>query len=45
MCTPASEGERFLRQLGGAAHTFWRGDTLMIDLKVDSGTMRFVRVR
>jgi heat shock protein HslJ len=44
-CPPGSLDDRFLKQLGGAAHTFWQGDTLMIDLVADSGTMRFVHAR
>ena len=45
MCAPGSLDSRFAQQLAGAAHTFWRGDTLMIDLAMDSGTMRFIRAR
>ncbi|MFI5371957.1 MAG: META domain-containing protein [Candidatus Eisenbacteria bacterium] len=44
-CPPGSLDGQFLKQLGGAAHTFWQGDTLMIDLVADSGTMRFVSAR
>jgi heat shock protein HslJ len=45
MCAPGSLDTRFAQQLAGSAHTFWHGDTLMIDLAMDSGTMRFVRAR
>jgi len=34
---------QFLQQLNNAAGWFFRGDTLYIDQKMDSGTMRFVR--
>lgn len=43
MCPPGSLDSKYLQQLDNAAHTFFRGDTLYIDLKVDSGTMRFAR--
>ncbi len=43
MCPPGSLDSKYLQQLSNAAHTFFRGDTLYIDLKVDSGTMRFAR--
>ena len=43
MCPPGSLDSRYLQQLNGAAHTFFRGDTLYIDLTADSGTMRFAR--
>ena len=45
MCAEGSLDTRFAQQLGGAAHTFWSGDTLMIDLIADSGTMRFLPAR
>jgi len=43
MCPPGSQDTQYMKQLGGAASCFMSGDTLMIDLKMDSGTMRFVR--
>ena len=42
-CPPGGMGDRYLRFLDGAAGWFFRSDTLFVDLKVDSGTMRFVR--
>jgi heat shock protein HslJ len=42
-CPPGGMGDRYLKFLGGAAGWFVRSDTLFVDLKVDSGTMRFVR--
>jgi len=43
MCPPGSLDTRYLQQLGNTAGYFFRGDTLYIDLKMDGGTMRFVR--
>jgi len=43
MCPPGSHDTKYLQQLNNAAHYFFRGDTLYIDQKIDSGTMRFVR--
>lgn len=42
-CPPGGLGGRYLRFLNGAAGWFFRDDTLFVDQKVDSGTMRFVR--
>ena len=42
-CPPGSLDSKFVTQVGGVATCFMSGDTLMIDLKMDSGTMRFVR--
>lgn len=43
MCPPGSLDSKFVAQVNGVATCFMSGDTLMIDLKMDSGTMRFVR--
>ena len=43
MCPPGSLDGKFISQVNGAAGCFMLGDTLMIDLKMDSGTMRFIR--
>jgi para-nitrobenzyl esterase len=43
MCPPGSLDTKYLQQLNAAAHYFFRGDTLYVDLFADSGTMRFVR--
>ena len=43
MCPPGSLDTKFLQQLNNAASYFFRGDTLYVDQKMDSGTMRFVR--
>ena len=43
LCPPGSLDGKFLTQLNNTAHWFFRGDTLYIDLKMDSGTMRFAR--
>ena len=40
-CPEASLGERFAGQLVGAAIYFFRSGDLYVDLKYDSGTMRF----
>ena len=40
-CADDSLGERFTGQLAGAAIYFFRSDDLYVDLKYDSGTMRF----
>jgi heat shock protein HslJ len=40
-CEPASLSDQFLRELSAAAIYFLEGDELFIDLKFDSGTMRF----
>lgn len=45
MCPPGSLDSRFLQQLGVASHTFFRDDTLYIDLGMDRGTMRFSHAR
>ena len=42
-CPPGGLGGRYLQFLNGAAGWFVRNDTLFVDLKVDSGTMRFVK--
>jgi heat shock protein HslJ len=41
-CPPGGMGGRYSKWLNGASGFFFRADTLFIDLKVDSGTMRFV---
>jgi len=43
MCPPGSLDTKYLQQLNAAAHYFFRGDTLYVDLFADSGTMRFAR--
>ncbi len=43
MCPPGSLDTKFLQQLNNTASYFFRGDTLYVDQKMDSGTMRFVR--
>lgn len=43
MCPPGSLDTKFLQQLNNAAGWFFRDDTLYVDQKMDSGTMRFVR--
>jgi heat shock protein HslJ len=43
MCPPGSLDAKFGQQLDAARTWFMRGDTLMIDLFADSGTMQFVR--
>ena len=43
MCPPGSLDTKYLSQLANTAHWFLRGDTLYIDLRMDSGTMRFAR--
>ncbi len=40
-CPEGSLGDRFAAQLGGAAIYFFRDGDLCVDLKFDSGTMRF----
>jgi heat shock protein HslJ len=40
-CPPGSLADQFLTNLKGAAIYFFEGDNLLIDLMVDSGTMRF----
>jgi len=42
-CGPDSLYGRYLKDLGGAAILFMDGEDLMVDLKFDSGTMRFAR--
>ena len=43
MCPPESLEQTFLKDLGGAAIYFMRDGDLYIDLKYDTGTMRFER--
>jgi para-nitrobenzyl esterase len=43
MCPPGSLDVKFAQQIDAARHWFMHGDTLMMDLMADSGTMRFVR--
>jgi heat shock protein HslJ len=40
-CPPDSRSEKYLQYLSAAAIHFFEGDELLIDLKMDSGTMRF----
>jgi uncharacterized lipoprotein YbaY len=40
-CPPGSLGDQFVKNLNAAAIYFFEGDNLLIDLMVDSGTMRF----
>jgi heat shock protein HslJ len=40
-CPPGSLGDQFAANLNAAAIYFFEGDNLLIDLMVDSGTMRF----
>jgi uncharacterized lipoprotein YbaY len=42
-CPPGSLERRFLVHLGAVAGYLFRGDDLLLGLKVDSGTMRFSR--
>lgn len=42
-CLQGSLDAQFSRQLSAARHYFWKGDTLMVDLFADSGTMKFAR--
>jgi len=42
-CPPGSLDQRFLTNLGQAVIFSMRGDVLLLDLKFDSGTMRFSR--
>ena len=41
-CPPGGMGDRYAQFLSAAAGWFHRNDTLFVDLKMDSGTMRFV---
>lgn len=43
MCPPGSMDVKFAQQIDAARIWFMHGDTLMIDLYADSGTMRLVR--
>lgn len=43
MCPPGSMDTKFAQQIDAARTWFMQGDTLMLDLFADSGTMRFVR--
>ena len=40
-CAPGSLSDEFIKNLNGAAIYFMEGQNLFIDLKFDSGTMRF----
>lgn len=40
-CPPDSRNDKFLQYLGAAAIYFFQEDELFIDLKMDSGTLRF----
>jgi heat shock protein HslJ len=40
-CPPGSLGDAFVSQLSGVAIYFFEGQNLFLDLKFDSGTMRF----
>lgn len=42
-CPPGGLGTRYTQWLEAASNYFFRDDTLYVDLKMDSGTMRFVR--
>lgn len=42
-CPPGGLGTRYTQWLEAAANYFFRDDTLFVDLKMDTGTMRFVR--
>jgi heat shock protein HslJ len=42
-CPPGSLDSVFAQELDAARNWFMQGDTLMLDLLADSGTMRFVR--
>jgi len=44
-CPIESLSDEFVRELDAAAITFMEDDDLFIDLKFDSGTMRFSRSR
>ncbi len=41
MCPPGSLSEEFVKQLTGIAIYFFEGENLYLDLKFDSGTMKF----
>ncbi len=43
-CPPGSLERRFVTQLNNIDSFFWRGDVLYLQIKVDSGTMRFTEV-
>ncbi|HET6462616.1 MAG TPA: META domain-containing protein [Candidatus Krumholzibacteria bacterium] len=43
MCPPGSMDTIFGQEIDAARTWFMQGDTLMLDLMADSGTMRFVR--
>lgn len=43
MCPEGSMDTEFLKELDNVSNYFFRGDTLYIDQKTDSGTMRFAR--
>lgn len=43
MCPPGTIDTEFAKELDAARGWFMQGDTLMLDLFADSGTMRFVR--
>jgi hypothetical protein len=43
MCPEGSLEERFVRDLAGAAGWFLKDGDLYVDLKYDTGTMRFAR--
>lgn len=40
-CEEESLEDQFIQDLRGAANFFFRGDYLYIDLKYDTGTMKF----
>jgi len=42
VCLPGTKGEEFGKEIDGVRTWFTSGDTLMLDLTADSGTMRFV---
>jgi heat shock protein HslJ len=42
-CPPGSLEQRYIRDLNAAAVYFMEGDVLYIDLKYDTGTMKFTR--
>jgi len=43
MCPPGTMDAEFGKQLDGVRNWFMQGDTLMMDIFADSGTMRFVQ--
>ena len=43
MCPPGTLSDEFVKEIENSAGYFFRGDTLCVDQKMDSGTMRLVK--